>query len=431
MTATHLIDSLGWTLLHFTWQGALIGGITAALLGMMGNARAQHRYVLACSAMLACLIWPLVEFIGRLGVAPGNNQSTLIFSTLDSLVNFKQGAGATVSQQLQSKLVIIVGIWALCAAGLTLRLGLGLLWIEQIGQRAGQAASPEWQARIARMAEQFSIGRTVQLRIVDQLASPITAGWWKPVILMPASLMSGMPPDLLDALLAHELGHIKRHDYVINLIQNAIEVVLFYHPAVWWISRQVRNEREAIADDLAARQLGEPRRLALALSELEKFQFSTHHLAQAANGGDLMSRIKRLVRPETQGSNWKAVIPVLALTSLTLAACTSIAPSKELAASVMVHPVASFKSCAKPEWPVASLRKEETGTVTLKFEISETGQVLDSAIKNSSGHPDLDQAARIGIQKCTFIPGTIDGKPSRMWMQMQYVWMLKDPEVKT
>jgi bla regulator protein BlaR1 len=305
---------------------------------------------------------------------------------------------------------------------LTLRLVLGLLWIEQVGQRAGQLATTEWQARIGRMADQFAISRTVQLRIVDQLASPITAGWWKPVILMPASLMSGMPPDLLEALLAHEMGHIKRHDYVINLIQNAIEIVLFYHPAVWWISRQVRNERETIADDLAARQLGEPRRLALALSELEKFQFSTHHLAQAANGGDLMSRIKRLVRPEQQGSNWKAAIPVLALATLTLAACSTVAPKAE---PVLVYPVANFQSCAKPVWPKQALREERTGAVTLKFEINETGQVVDTGVKKSSGHPDLDESARTGIEKCQFIPGTIDGKPARMWMHMQYVWVLK------
>jgi bla regulator protein BlaR1 len=422
MSLGHLIDSLGWTLLHFTWQGALIGGVTAALLGLMANARAEHRYLVSCSALLACLIWPALEFIQRLGVAPGASHTVLFASSLDALVNFKQGDGASVSSQLQQRLSIIVSIWAVCAVGLTLRLVLGLLWIEQVGQRAGQLATTEWQARIGRMADQFAISRTVQLRIVDQLASPITAGWWKPVILMPASLMSGMPPDLLEALLAHEMGHIKRHDYVINLIQNAIEIVLFYHPAVWWISRQVRNERETIADDLAARQLGEPRRLALALSELEKFQFSTHHLAQAANGGDLMSRIKRLVRPEQQGSNWKAAIPVLALATLTLAACSTVTPKAE---PVLVYPVANFQSCAKPVWPKQALREERTGAVTLKFEINETGQVVDTGVKKSSGHPDLDEAARTGIEKCQFIPGTIDGKPARMWMHMQYVWVLK------
>lgn len=110
-----------------------------------------------------------------------------------------------------------------------------------------------------------------------------------------------MPPDLL-ALLAHELAHIRRHDYLVNLLQNVIEALLFFHPAVWWISR-VRLEREHIADDFAARQLGEPRRLALALSELERLQFST--LAQAANGEILChgsnGAAPRTTNPELEG----------------------------------------------------------------------------------------------------------------------------------
>lgn len=428
MSAAHLIDSLGWTLLHFTWQGALIGGMTAALLAATANARAEHRYLVACSALLACLLWPAMELVQRLSVPFGAGHQVLI---AEALMGKAQGAGMTIGQQLQDRMTLIVGLWALCAAGLTVRMGLGLLWIEQVGMRAGRYASPEWQACITRMAEQFSVGRTVQMRIVDQLASPITAGWWRPVILMPASLMSGMPPDLLEALLAHEMGHIKRHDFVINLIQHAIEIVLFYHPAVWWISRQVRNEREAIADDLAAGQLGEPRRLALALSELEKIQFSTHHLAQAANGGDLMSRIKRLIRPDTQATNWKAVIPVVSLATLTLAACTSIAPPQAdgLVADPTVNAYADFKSCVKPMYPSESLRKQETGTVRMQFEISAEGKVLGSKVVKSSGSIPLDEAAHDAIKLCRFIPAQLNGKPVRALMHMQYIWTLTEPKL--
>jgi hypothetical protein len=132
------------------------------------------------------------------------------------------------------------------------------------------------------------------------------------VVLVPASLVSGMPPQLLEALLAHELAHVRRCDYLVNLIQSAIEILLFYHPAVWWLSNRIREEREQIADDVAASELGEPRRLALALSELDLFQFSPQ-LAQAAHGGNLMSRIKRLVRPETEPLNWKLALPILGL----------------------------------------------------------------------------------------------------------------------
>ena len=274
------------------------------------------------------------------------------------------------------------------------------------------------------MALQFGVTRAVRLRVVDNLASPITAGWWRPVVLVPASLMTGMPPDLLEALLAHEMGHVRRFDYLVNLGQNVVETLLFYHPAVWWISGRIRAEREQIADDLAANYLGEPRRLALALSELERFQFSPHHLAQAANGGDLMSRIKRLIRPDAQALNWKAAIPVLGLAAACIAGCAQI-PTAEKAPAPIIPAVANFASCAKPNYPRESLRNEHTGTVTLNFKISADGKVEDSNINKSSGYPLLDEAAREGISKCQFRPATQGGKPVPAWMHMQYVWTLK------
>ena len=91
----------------------------------------------------------------------------------------------------------------------------------------------------------------------------MTAGWFKPVLLVPANLVTGMPPDLLEALLAHELAHVRRHDYLVNLLQFAAEILLFFHPTVWWLSRRIRIERERIADDMAAALIGQPRRLAL------------------------------------------------------------------------------------------------------------------------------------------------------------------------
>ena len=135
------------------------------------------------------------------------------------------------------------------------------------------------------------------------------------MILIPASLITGMTPSYLEALIAHELAHISRFDYVVNFIQNLIEMVLFFHPAVWWISKKIRTERENIADDLAASMLGEPRRLALALQELEYIQFTTPQLAQAAHGGNLMLRIKRLVRPEAQSINWKTAVTALGISA--------------------------------------------------------------------------------------------------------------------
>jgi D-alanyl-D-alanine endopeptidase (penicillin-binding protein 7) len=233
-----------------------------------------------------------------------------------------------------------------------------------------------------------------------------------------------MPPDLLQALLAHELAHIQRHDYLINLLQNVIETLLFYHPAVWWISRRIRIERELIADAVAARQLGEPRRLALALSELERLRFSHHQLAQAANGGDLMKRIQHLLRPAPQSVNWKAAIAMLGVAM----ACVSVyaeATAADKNAAGNRHALVDFNSCAKPVWPDGAIAALHTGTVQLNFQIARDGKVKDSKVDRSSGHLDLDEAARVGIAKCQFKPAIKAGKPVETWQRMQYVWTLE------
>lgn len=138
-----------------------------------------------------------------------------------------------------------------------------------------------------------------------------------------------------------------------------------------------------------------------------------------------MTRIKRLVRPDTQALNWKAAIPVLGLAATLLSACATTSADAAKAEPVRTPAVADFKSCAKPVWPAESHRLEQTGAVTLAFLIGEDGKVNDSAIKKSSGFKALDEAAQVGIAKCTFKAGTIDGKPVETWMTMQYVWTLK------
>jgi bla regulator protein BlaR1 len=419
IAAASLVSSIGWTLLHFVWQGALIGCATAVALIAMRNAKPEQRYALACTALLLCLAWPALELAARLS---GGTVGGASVSLIGRLAAGARAADVGVLGWLQGKLLWIVIVWAACSAMLTLRMGLGLLWIGRVANK--HAGNPHWQARLSAMALQFGVTREVRLRVLDNLASPITAGWWRPVVLVPAALMSGMPPDLLEALLAHEMGHVKRFDYLVNLGQNVVETLLFYHPAVWWISGRIRAEREQIADDVAASHLGEPRRLALALSELERLQFSTHHLAQAANGGDLMSRIKRLMRPDAQALNWKAAIPVLGLAAACIAGCAQV-PASEKAPEPVIPAVVNFASCPKPVWPKPSLRYEEQGTVTLAFKIGTDGQVEDSKLRKSSGFPLLDEAAREGIALCQFKPATQGGKPIESWLQMQYVWTLK------
>lgn len=420
MSAADIVAGIGWTLVHFLWQGALIGCATAVLLTVLRNSRPETRYLAACTGLFLCLAWPAAELVLRLSGGGGSGG--------DAMVLFAAGlvAGGPIDTSwgvlLADQLGWIVGTWALCALALALRMAAGLLWIRRAA--AHEAADPAWQARIERMASSFGIGRAVRLRIVERLGSPVTAGWWRPVVLVPAALVSSMPVHLLEALLAHELAHVKRHDYLVNLGQNVVETLLFYHPAVWWMSNRIRIERERIADDFAARQLGEPRRLALALSELEKRQFSTHHLAQAANGGDLMSRIKRLIRPDTQALNWKAAIPVLGLAAMSVAVFAHAAPGA-MPAKPDTEAIANFNSCERPKYPAESIQKHHTGTVSLGFLVATDGTVKQSKLMHSSGHVALDEAAHSALVKCRFKPATTKGKPVESWAAVQYVWTLQ------
>ncbi len=166
------------------------------------------------------------------------------------------------------------------------------------------------------------------------------------MVLLPAALALRMPYPLLEALLAHELAHIRRHDYLVNLFQAAVEVVLFYRPVVWWLSRRIREEREQVADALAAGVLGEGRRLALALFELDAFNAPVPALAQAAQGGHLMRRIQQLIRPQHRNLGAGLVLPLFLLTIAGLAFYANAQPGPGAADVAEVAEVADATEAA-------------------------------------------------------------------------------------
>ncbi|MDO8311681.1 MAG: M56 family metallopeptidase, partial [Sideroxyarcus sp.] len=148
----------------------------------------------------------------------------------------------------------------------------------------------------------------VSLRFVEHIDSPFAAGWWRPIVFLPVAMLTQMPASLIEALLAHELAHIRRHDYAINLMQRVIEAALFYHPVVWWLSGRIRIEREMVADNICAHVLGTPLPLARALvvlAEDQRGRASVYGgLAQPATGGVLRARIEALVRPASGKRFW-------------------------------------------------------------------------------------------------------------------------------
>lgn len=414
-----LVDALGWAILHFLWQGALIGAACALILWTLRGAPARYRYATACIGLLVCLAWPAAELAQRSGAA-WSAQAEVIHSQLLARKP-ESWRRPLVSDYAIDLTPHMAALWVTGVLLLTVRTGAGLLWI---ARSAGAPASPYWERRTAQLAARMGIRRRVGVRVLKELDSPVTAGWRRPLILLPAALTASVPAAQLDALLAHELAHIRRHDYLANLVQTLIRSLLFFHPVAWWLSRRIDAERELLADQGAALVLGDGRRLAQALAELERNRHTGFFAAQAATGGELLGRVRALLSPQAARLKLHAVAPAvfLAVGGVALAAqAASDATSSALTRRAYID----FDYCAKPVWPAAALAAELTGRVTLRFEVGRDGRITRATLVGSSGHPALDQAALEGIGKCRFNPAQVDGMPVASTALMQYVWLLE------
>jgi beta-lactamase regulating signal transducer with metallopeptidase domain len=356
-----IIQALGWAFLHFLWQGLLVWAATALAMLVLRGPRA--RYAAACAGLLLCAALPVAGVLGRLGHLSEAPLPVVRVAAAPALPGSRPPLPAApvapalrVQAALSAHLNLVVLLWATGASLLALRLASGLTWVRRVGTRDAVPAGAEWQRRMERLSGLLGLGRAVALRVSDAIDSPLSMGWWRPVVLLPAALVAGMDPCLLEALLAHELAHVKRLDYLANLLQTAVEILLFYHPGVWWISRRIRQERELICDDLAARTLGEPRRLVLALRELDAFQLSTIHLAQGAHGGNLMNRIRSLISPETRPVAWKAVVGIAGFTTLCGITAAALAPPPQ--AAPKAAPAAHSEEAKDLDFALVSKKKD-------------------------------------------------------------------------
>ena len=278
-----LIHALGWTLIHGLWQGALVA-LAAALLLAVGSGAARVRYLTALCALLGFALVQAITLSAFLGQTP---------SAVARIDLMPAPVANLVSSANPNWLSLLVYLWL---AGVSLRcLGLlgGLGYCSRL-RRSGTPATDDWQRRLDRLSERLGIRRAVRLLESRLVSTPMTLGFLAPVILVPLGSLTGLPVCQLEALLVHELGHIRRRDYLVNLLQSLLEALFFYHPAVWWLSTRIRTEREHCCDDLALATTGDPLELARALANLQEVTMTQPQHAMAAAGGDLMRRIRRL-----------------------------------------------------------------------------------------------------------------------------------------
>ena len=359
-----IFQALGWTLIHFIWEGALIAIIYASVSVLLRRSTANVRYAAACIAMLMMLIAPAVTMFVVTRV-----QEPLLFGEPAAIVTNSQTASVSAlsvddrlatgfiasevepasapqaspmkqwaADRLPRAMPWFLGLWFLGVLLLSLRFAGGLVTAQRLKRVETSPTVQLWQEKLRALCVRLRVSRPVRLCESALVEVPTVIGWLRPVILIPVSAVSGLSAEQLEALLAHELAHIRRCDYLVNLIQTTIETLLFYHPAVWWVSRQIRHEREHCCDDLAVAACGDVLTYARALAALEQMRAVTPQLAVAASGGSLLVRIQRLLRhraPSRSGfQNWLAGFLALATVFGLLAGAETALLSREAKAAV-------------------------------------------------------------------------------------------------
>jgi GWxTD domain-containing protein len=329
LVRTPLAKALGWTLVHSLWEGALIALAVGAGLLLCRPASARTRYALACGGMLAMLVaftatlitlWPAP-------VAPMAPPPVGAFRFAPSAaIDFPAPPVAP-----PDRLPWIVPFWMAGVLIFYLRTAGGWLAAQRLRGRGVIAAPEEWQQRLRALAARLRVTRPVVLLESCLAETPVLVGFLRPAILVPAGLLAGIAPDQLEAILLHELAHIRRHDYAVNVMQSLVEGLLFYHPAAWWLSRTVRAEREHCCDDAVVALRGDAAGYAAALAALE-WRRAAVKPALAASGGNLTKRIRRLLEPQKPRSGAGPVFAALLLLTPVAVGLLSAWPAKPQAA---------------------------------------------------------------------------------------------------
>ena len=315
MTLHTLYGQLGYALYHSLWQCSLAALLLFLVLPFLQES--TKRYLAACLALAASL----AAFVASMVIHPSMSQPTA-----ERISNQSQRwiTELVTSNQIHLTedriLPWLVPLWMMGVLLFQLRCTLALIATQRLRKQGVCLAPLHWRNQLPQLASRLALSRTVTLLESSLANTPSVIGYLRPVILVPVGLLASMPPDQVDAILLHELAHIRRNDYLVNLLQTVAEGLLYYHPAIWWMADVIRKEREHCCDDLATAALGgNVHQYASALVALEQSRWKFETLqtaAMAATGGGsgLMQRIQRLLYPK-QASRWSlSAVPITVIT---------------------------------------------------------------------------------------------------------------------
>lgn len=285
-------QALSAALLHFVWQASVAGFLAWFVLYLLRKRSANFRYLVSCVALGVTALLPgITPWLVYPNAAPESSASVVAAASQPVTWMTVVPAALPWFARLQAW---ALPVWACGVLLLSLRLVLSARQAYSL-RRRGEPAQGTVLQTIERVAGRLNLSRPVRTLTSSLSDGPAIVGWIRPVILLPSATLIGLTPEQLEAVIAHELAHIKRFDYLVNMLQMLVETLLFYHPAVWWLSARIRHERELCCDDLAVDSCGDALCYARALTRLERLRISAPAAALGSTGGPLLYRIQRLL----------------------------------------------------------------------------------------------------------------------------------------
>ncbi|MDA3929446.1 MAG: M56 family metallopeptidase [Prolixibacteraceae bacterium] len=296
-----LIEAIGWTIIHSLWQGAIVAIVLSILLIFLRKNSAQVKYIISFFSLLIMLSIAALTFVNTYTYAkekavlkenittnPGYIKTYLEQNIANKTLTEEEIGEATINLKLvkvrsffQRNFNIICSVWMLGMLFLIIRMLGGLLYTRRLRSYQIIELSEEWLSKIEAYSQKLGLKRKVNAFFSPLANGPITLGTFKPIILFPISAFTGLSSENIEAIIAHELAHVLRHDYFFNIIQSMVEILFFYHPAVWIISAQIRNERENSCDNIAIELTGDKVAYVKALAQVQINQVEQGQLAMA------------------------------------------------------------------------------------------------------------------------------------------------------
>ena len=314
------IHALGWALVHFLWQGTAVAALAAVAMALCG--RTSARYIVAVSALTLMFLSPLATFAyyaqQNSGLAPiGQPSASAAVGwpiAMGHIVVASSGSQIPLAPS-RDEIVWLVQAWLVGVALFSLRSAGGFLLLERKRRQQSSTVSERVREICYTLQNRLRVKRAIQYCECKWLQAPAVIGWFRPIVFLPATALTGLSQDQLQAVIAHELAHIRRFDSFVNVFQVCVETLLFYHPAVWWLNKRIRAEREHCCDEIAVSVCGNAVEYARALTLMEEWRRAPV-FALAANGGPLTDRIIRGAGNQDAGSrnaqrrtDWRLALP--------------------------------------------------------------------------------------------------------------------------